>query len=547
MHRWMFRCIPIWLALLLLAACSRTPTEEPKIIDVAVSANAVTLTWQDNSDSETGFAIDRKQGEGEFSELVRLDPNTTTYTDKTALAGQRYVYRVRALGLPVGDLPSSESEPVTPEPVPTVTLELLFAPDSTGAGTVTSTPEGLNCSLQQGSVCRTSFPVGSTITLTATPAQNSSFASWEGCEATVSTCQLQLNENKTVQVRFVPVKNTLTVQRAGDGAGRVTSGSPPDIDCGEKCVASYEGEVIFRLRATPETGSSFAGWSNNCKLVGSLCEVKIGNGQGATVTASFTKIPPPVINAFSVDKTVATVGSSVVFSWNVTGEGISSLLLKDNNSKTPDIPVIGLTTYTLKNVQATATYTLVATNVAGSTSSQPVTVKVGTVPVLSNLAAAPNPDGSFTLTWNVTGSAPISYTLTNETTGQTVTPTASPFVIRPTVFPVTYKLDAKNEFGTATPLTVTLEQPTPARILSFTSNTPFLVFPGNVTLSWSVEGNAPVTLTLERDDTNETIALTSLTGSLEVTLTQTTKFKLKVQNAFGAEEQEVRVRVRRRD
>jgi Divergent InlB B-repeat domain len=551
MHRWtLLRCMCLWLGLVLLVACSRTQTDAPSGVDVAVSANALTITWQDNSDSETGFAVDRKQGDADFAELIRLDPNTTTYTDTTAVAGQSYIYRVRALGLPTGDIASPESSPVTPEPVATVTLELLFAEDSTGLGTVSSTPQGLNCNLQEGSVCRASFPVGSTVTLTATPNETSSFASWsEGCEGTTPTCQVNLTENKTVRVRFVPVLNTLTVQKAGEGKGRVTSGTPPDIDCGKACVASYEGEVTFRLRATAEKGSSFAGWSDNCKLVGSLCEVKIGGGKGATVTATFSKIPPPVITAFAVDKTVAVVGSSVVFNWTVTGEQITSLVLKDDKSSTPDIPVTGLASYTLTNVQETATYTLVATNAfGGSTTSQPITVKVGTVPVLADLAAAPNEDGSFTLSWTASGSEPISYTLTDIVTGETATPTASPFVVRPTAFPVTYRLDASNEFGAAAaPLTVTLEPPVAARILSFTPSTTLLVFPGPVTLSWSVEGNEPLTLTLERDDTNEIIPLTGLTGSLEVTLEQSTKFKLEVQNAFSTDEDEVRVRVRRRN
>lgn len=549
MHRWtLVRCMCLWLVLMLLVACSRTPTNAPSGIDVAVSANAVTITWQDNSENETGFAVDRKLGDADFAELIRLNPNTTTHIDTTAVAGQSYVYRVRALGLPTGDLPSSESKPVTPEPVPAVTLELLFADNSTGLGTVSSNPEGLTCTLQEGSVCRASFPVGSTITLTATPNETSSFASWTGdCEGTTPTCQVNLTENKTVTVRFVPVLNTLTVQKEGEGAGRVTSGTPPDIDCGEACVASYEGEVTFRLRATPEAGSSFAGWSDNCKLVGSLCEIKIGGGKGATVTATFSKIPPPVITAFSVDKAVAVVGSSIVFNWTVTGEQITSLILKDNNSATPDIPVTGLASYTLSNIQETATYTLVATNAfGGSTTSQPVTIKVGTVPVLANLAAAPNENGSFTLSWTTTGSAPISYTITDVVTGQTATPTASPFIVSPTAFPVTYRLDASNEFGAATPLTLTLGPPVVARIISFTPSTTLLVFPGPVILSWSVEGDAPLTLTLERDDTNEVIALTGLTGSLEVSLTQSTKFKLRVQNTFGIDEQEVRVRVRRR-
>ncbi len=534
----------LFMLALVLVACSGAPREAPSNIDVAVSANAVTITWQDNSETETGFAVERKGStDADFTELVVLPANTTEYIDTTAVAGQSYVYRVRAVGLPTGDVPSPQSESVTPQPLGEVTLELLFTENSTGSGIVTSTPAGINCTLQQGSVCRAAFPAGSPVTLTATPGAQSAFASWEGCESTAPSCQLNLTENKTVRVRFVPVQNTLTVQKAGDGAGRVLSDAPPDIDCGEACVASYSVQTTFRLRAVPDAGSSFVGWSENCKLVGTRCEVTIGNGMGATVTATFSKVPPPVITAFAADKTVTTVGSSVVFSWTVTGERITSLVLRDDNSSTPDISVTGLTSYTLTNVQETATYRLVATNAfGGSATSQSVTVRVGTPPALTNLAATPNANGSFSLTWTATGSAPIRYTLTNVVTGETSTPSGSPATVTPTGLPTTYQLEASNDFGAATPLTVTLEAPNSPRI-QFSSNTRLLFFPGAVTLSWSVSGSAPLTLTLTRDDTDEVIPLTTLSGSLELSLTRTTRFTLTAENTIGRDEDTLRVRI----
>jgi hypothetical protein len=547
MYRWtLTKCIFGWLALLLLVACSRTNTNAPSNIDVAVSANAVTITWQDNSDAETGFAVERKgNNDPDFTELTVLPPNTVEYKDTTVVPGESYVYRVRAVGLPTGDAPSPESEAVTPEPVGAVTLELLFADNSTGSGVVTSSPAGITCTLQTGSVCRASFPVGTVITLSATPAAQSSFASWEGCEGTTSTCQVTLTESKTVRVRFVPVQNTLVVEKAGDGAGRVLSDAPPDIDCGEACVASYEVQTIFRLRAVAEAGSSFVGWSENCKPVGTRCEVVIGNGVGTTVTATFSRVAPPAIGAFAVDRPSVLVGSSVVFSWSVTGEQITSLVLRDDKPATADIAVTGLTSYTLPNLQETTTYRLIATNAfGGSTTSQPVTVTVGSVPVLTNLVAAPNPDGSYTLSWAATGSAPISYTLTDLVTNEIASPPGSPFKVIPSGLPTTYQLGASNSFGAAAPLRVTLEPVSGARIQSFTASSRLLFFPGPVTLSWSVTGTEPfTTLTLTRDDTNEVIPLTALSGSLELSISETTRFTLTAKNAFGDDEDRLRVRV----
>jgi hypothetical protein len=537
-------------SIFLVASCNRANNLAPSDIGVAISLDAITITWQDNSEGETGFAVDRKLvSETDFSELTITDPNTVTYTDSTVVIGESYVYRVRVLGLEGGEAVSPETQPVTPAPEESASLTIVFASDSTGSGSVTSSPEGLNCTLREGSVCQASFPLGSTVTLKATPEPLSSFAGWlEGCESTSATCDVQLSESKTVQVRFVPERNTLTVQKAGDGTGRVTSGTPPDIDCGEACVASYEGEVTFRLLATPDVGSSFVGWSENCVLVGSRCEVKIGGGQGATVVATFSRIPPPVINTFVASPTTALVGSNVVFTWEVTGEGVSSIVLSDDKPTTDDIDVTGQTSYILTNVQETATYTLVATNAfGGSTTSSPVTVRVGTAPVLSDFAAVTNTDGSFTLSWNVTGSEPITYRLVDVGANTEVlpAPTASPYVVRPTTFPVTYRLEATNEFGAAVPRTVTLGPVIPAEILDFRSSTDFLIFPGTAILTWAVVGNEPMTLTITRDDTGEVIPVSELTGSLAVEVSRDTRFTLEVQNPFGDDEEEVRVRVRR--
>jgi Divergent InlB B-repeat domain len=544
-YRWLYLLALIFV----IVSCNRANNLAPSDIGVAVGVDAITITWQDNSEGETGFAVDRKlASDVDFAELAVVDPNTVMYTDSTVVVGESYVYRVRALGLEGGEASSTETEPVTPAPKTTVTLGILFSSNSTGSGRVSSSPEGLDCTLKEGSVCQAPFPIGSTVTLTAAPEALSSFVGWvEGCEGTSPACQVELTENKTVQVRFVPVQNTLTVQKAGDGAGRITSGTPPDINCGEACVASYEGEIIFRLRAEADVGSSFVGWSENCKLVGKLCEVKIGGGKGATVTATFNKIPPPAINAFAALPTTAVVGSNVVFSWKVMGEGVSSLVLKDDKPATPDITVTGQTSYTLK-VQETATYTLVATNAfGGSTTSSSITVRVGTVPVLSALAATTNTDGSFTLSWNATGNKPITYKLIEETTNTEVLPApkASPYIVKPTAFPATYRLEASNEFGVAIPRAVTIEPPVPAEILSFIPSTDYLIFPGKVTLSWVVQASEPVTLTLTRDDTGEVIGLSELTGVLEVEVVRDTRFTLDVQNPFGSDEEEERVRVRR--
>ncbi|MDQ8183619.1 fibronectin type III domain-containing protein [Pelagicoccus sp. SDUM812005] len=54
------------------------------------------LTWQDNSDNEDGFYIERSKNGGSFERIATLPANTTTFEDSDTQAGVRYRYRVQA-------------------------------------------------------------------------------------------------------------------------------------------------------------------------------------------------------------------------------------------------------------------------------------------------------------------------------------------------------------------------------------------------------------------------------------------------------------------
>lgn len=59
--------------------------------------NRVSLAWADNSNNESGFAIERSLDGGvSFEPLARVGPDIRSYADATLDAGQSYVYRVRA-------------------------------------------------------------------------------------------------------------------------------------------------------------------------------------------------------------------------------------------------------------------------------------------------------------------------------------------------------------------------------------------------------------------------------------------------------------------
>ncbi len=63
------------------------------------------LTWEDKSDNESGFVIERgdvitqpdgSSEAGTFAEISRTIPNVLAYTDSTVTLGRFYCYRVAA-------------------------------------------------------------------------------------------------------------------------------------------------------------------------------------------------------------------------------------------------------------------------------------------------------------------------------------------------------------------------------------------------------------------------------------------------------------------
>jgi hypothetical protein len=86
------------------------------------------------------------------------------------------------------------------------------------------------------------------------------------------------------------VQHTLTVAKAGSGAGQVTS-APAGIACGSTCAHSFDDGTAVTLEAAAAADSTFSGWSGGgCSGIGS-CVVTMN--VDATVTATFTQDPSP--------------------------------------------------------------------------------------------------------------------------------------------------------------------------------------------------------------------------------------------------------------
>ena len=147
-----------------------------------------------------------------------------------------------------------------------VLVALTVTRGGTGSGTVTSDPAGIEC----GDTCTQSYPHGTVVTLTATPAPGARFVSWSG-DPDCADGSVTLDMEKTCTANFTSLPSllaTLSVSKFGAGSGTVTS-NPPGIDCGATCSAAYDRGTTVELTATPAPGSIFGGW-NGCSADGTV-------------------------------------------------------------------------------------------------------------------------------------------------------------------------------------------------------------------------------------------------------------------------------------
>ncbi|MCJ8164146.1 InlB B-repeat-containing protein [Pontibacter sp. E15-1] len=220
--------------------------------DTATVTNPLVLRVTSNMSLSAGFTAGQYTvtATATTGGSVSLVPEKTSYTfgdtiTLTATPEQGYTF-----GGWSGDTVSTEN-PLTLYVSGDVNLSAGFEATAPANVALTLTTSG------NGSVARSpelsSYPAGSQVTLTATPAQGYAFSGWSGdTTATANPLTLTMDADKALTATFTPAQYTVS---ATAGIGGAVSLVP------EK-TGYAEGDTIT-LTAIPEQGYSFNGWTGD--------------------------------------------------------------------------------------------------------------------------------------------------------------------------------------------------------------------------------------------------------------------------------------------
>jgi YVTN family beta-propeller protein len=203
-----------------------------------------------------------------------------------------------------------------------------------GAGTVTSSPSGINC----GATCAASFQTGTQIALSAAAAGRSTFAGWSGggCSG-IDDCTLTLSADTTVTAGFVAdTAGNLTLVAAVLPTSRsVEIGATPTafatmIDAGPAdattcTIAPATGVTAnFLFQTTDPSTNAVTGTANT--------PANIAAGQAGTFVIAFTPTAafPPTNVAFTF-----TCANAPAPAASITG--VNTLNLSASTQPVPDI------------------------------------------------------------------------------------------------------------------------------------------------------------------------------------------------------------------
>jgi Divergent InlB B-repeat domain len=183
------------------------------------------------------------------------------------------------------------------------TLSITISGSGDGAGEVTSSPSGMNCTVNGGvtsGTCHANwyFKDSVTVTFTSTPAEgNGACNSFDSAcnssgpvgQAAQEPITISGSDDRTLYVRFDKGHPILTVGVTGQGS--VVS-SPAGISCPGTCTKYFAPNSNVTLSAAAKSGYVFQRWTGACSGYGSTCNLSLGSSDVST-TATFVQPAAP--------------------------------------------------------------------------------------------------------------------------------------------------------------------------------------------------------------------------------------------------------------
>lgn len=141
--------------------------------------------------------------------------------------------------------------------------------------------------------CSATFPIGSSVSLSAMPNSGYAFSGWSGACSGSGACSVAMNSNQSVTANFskLPdVYSKLTVSRPTQGT---ITGSSVNINCGiraKQCTSIVQQGTTVTLSAKPKAGYYTKYWTGCSSTSADSCSVAVGSGP-IKISAKFAKKP----------------------------------------------------------------------------------------------------------------------------------------------------------------------------------------------------------------------------------------------------------------
>ncbi len=112
-----------------------TPAAPANLTVTAVSSSQVNLAWQDVSDNEAGFRIERQSGTaGVWTQVGAVGANVISFSNTGLTPGTTYAYRVVGFNAAGGGIPSSPAVTTTAPPIATASAAAFANTDQNTRG-----------------------------------------------------------------------------------------------------------------------------------------------------------------------------------------------------------------------------------------------------------------------------------------------------------------------------------------------------------------------------------------------------------------------------